>query len=40
MTVIIALMFNASAGISITIPKWIIGDYDVTTDLPNYTRGK
>ena len=40
MTVIIALMFNASAGVSITIPKIILGDYDVRLDGPDYTKGR
>jgi FLVCR family feline leukemia virus subgroup C receptor-related protein len=31
--VIIALVFNASTGFAIRITHWVIGDYDVKTDL-------
>lgn len=34
--VVIALLFNASTGLSIKIPLFIFGDYDVETDGPDF----
>lgn len=39
-TVIIALIFNASSGIAIRVPLWIMGDYSTDHDDTDFTRGK
>jgi FLVCR family feline leukemia virus subgroup C receptor-related protein len=39
-TVLIAVLFNASSGLSIRIPLWIFGDYTTGTDSSDYAEGK
>ena len=38
--VIISLFFNASSGIAIRIPLWVLGDYTTDSDDKNFTQGK
>jgi len=40
-TVLIALFFNASSGVAIRVPLWIMGDdYKTDNDKPDFTEGK
>jgi hypothetical protein len=39
--VFITLLYNASSGLSIRLPLWILGDYDYKKDPdPTYAEGK